>query len=94
MTTPTGRVTTDREALRRIDDAIARLRYITDHNADKPAAEAARWAITDLDLARAALSEAAPPSGLDSTETRCSLEGVHEHAFRGPHRFREWEPGT
>jgi hypothetical protein len=28
------------------------------------------------------------------TETNCPLEGVHEHPFRGPHRFREWEPGT
>jgi hypothetical protein len=24
------------------------------------------------------------------TETYCPLVGVHEHAFRGPHRFREW----
>lgn len=25
-------------------------------------------------------------------ETRCPIVGVHEHAFRGPHRFQEWEP--
>ena len=37
------------------------------------------------------LAAAPVPSG---TETNCPIEGVHEHAFRGPHRFREWEPGT
>jgi hypothetical protein len=26
------------------------------------------------------------------TLTRCPVVGVHEHAFRGPHRFREWDP--
>ena len=26
------------------------------------------------------------------TTTDCPLVGVHEHAFRGPHRFHEWEP--
>jgi hypothetical protein len=36
----------------------------------------------------------AQPVGLDGTETHCPIEGVHTHAFRGPHRFREWEPGT
>ena len=34
------------------------------------------------------------PRPHDGTETNCPLEGVHEHPFRGPHRFREWEPGT
>ena len=33
--------------------------------------------------------DAQPVGGI---ETRCPLVGVHEHAFRGPHRFREWEP--
>ncbi len=26
------------------------------------------------------------------TTTDCPLVGVHEHAFRGPHRFHEWDP--
>lgn len=26
------------------------------------------------------------------TTTDCTLPGVHEHAFRGPHRFHEWDP--
>ena len=26
------------------------------------------------------------------TYNQCSMEGVHEHGFRGPHRFREWYP--
>ena len=34
----------------------------------------------------------ATPAPLDGTLTECPLKGVHEHAFRGPHRFREWEP--
>jgi hypothetical protein len=28
------------------------------------------------------------------TMTRCNIVGIHEHVFRGPHRFKEWEPGT
>jgi hypothetical protein len=28
----------------------------------------------------------------DGTDTWCPLPGVHEHAFRGPHHFREWDP--
>ena len=35
---------------------------------------------------------AAGPRDEGGTLTRCSIEGVHEHAFRGPHRFREWDP--
>lgn len=31
---------------------------------------------------------------VSGTLTNCPIEGVHEHVFRGPHRFREWEPGT
>jgi hypothetical protein len=26
------------------------------------------------------------------TMTWCPLPGVHEHAFRGPHKFKEWDP--
>ena len=25
-------------------------------------------------------------------DTYCPVEGVHPHAFRGPHHFREWDP--
>lgn len=30
----------------------------------------------------------------DGTTTDCPLVGVHEHAFRGPHRFHEWDPAN
>jgi hypothetical protein len=28
----------------------------------------------------------------EATTTDCPLRGVHAHAFRGPHRFHEWDP--
>jgi hypothetical protein len=28
----------------------------------------------------------------EGTTTLCPLVGVHVHAFRGPHRFHEWDP--
>lgn len=41
------------------------------------------------------INEAATgPRDEGGTLTRCALDGVHEHAFRGPHVFREWEPST
>lgn len=39
----------------------------------------------------AALARSESPS--PDTTTHCPMHGVHEHAFRGPHVFREWEPG-
>jgi hypothetical protein len=44
----------------------------------------------DTAIIRALTPEATAPGTL----TNCPLAGVHEHVFRGPHRFREWEPGT
>jgi plasmid stabilization system protein ParE len=43
--------------------------------------------------ALAATPEQGP--GLDDdggVMTWCPLTGVHEHAFRGPHKFKEWDP--
>ena len=36
----------------------------------------------------------APDPLRGGSDLDCSLEGVHAHSFRGPHYFREWEPGT
>jgi hypothetical protein len=43
------------------------------------------------DVAREYAVGEGSPTGA-GTMTECPLEGVHEHAFRGPHRFREWYP--
>lgn len=34
----------------------------------------------------------APDIHQPGTDTYCPVEGVHPHAFRGPHHFREWDP--
>jgi hypothetical protein len=52
--------------------------------------------VPTLDRLRAALAATPAPAPLDveGTLTACPLVGVHAHSFRGPHRFREWEPGS
>jgi hypothetical protein len=37
-------------------------------------------------------AERAPREREGGTLCECSLVGVHVHSFRGPHRFREWDP--
>jgi hypothetical protein len=59
-----------------------------------------RWTNDDYYAVKALIREAAlaktpaPRTPDDGTLTNCPLDGVHEHAFRGPHTFREWDPGT
>lgn len=87
-------MTTDRrEALREALDTL-RNNDRTDSmspfwNGWDAALAAVNW---DAALAAAEAARAADPPALDVIETRCPLVGVHEHAFRGPHRFREWDP--
>jgi hypothetical protein len=79
----------DRQELRALRWALDRLASSDDVAAWPTTAESRER--NAASLARLASPDDVAGSG---TRTDCSLEGVHEHAFRGPHTFREWEPGT
>lgn len=60
-------------------------------------AKCANWFLAHGEAAAAALErlpklEAALDKALSGTFNDCTLHGPHEHAFRGPHYFREWDP--
>ena len=82
-----------RAALRDIE-AIA-LRGERDHSYSQPASGFFRDIVTVAREARAALGDTQEPRPLgvgDGTTTDCPQTGVHNHPFRGPHRFTEWYP--
>lgn len=63
-----------------------RLAFIRERVADNPGGftDDFRFLLATLDAARA------PRNDGDGTTTDCPQEGVHDHPFRGPHRFTEW----
>jgi hypothetical protein len=76
---------------KRVKELMGEWRALRFGLSEEEAAEAWAESIADHEDGCPALA-ATPAPETSGTTTDCPLVGVHEHAFRGPHRFREWDP--